>query len=65
MTEGKYNGSRHIFFNGTPSGQGMYKDGSGLHCTTYKDGKVYSECSCPASELVVAEEDRLVNAQLG
>lgn len=55
---GYYNGCRSIFFNGTPTGEGMYHDGSGLHCTGLKDGKVYVECSCPPSDLILAPEDK-------
>lgn len=55
-----YNGVRHIFFKGVPTGQGMYSDGSGLDCTTFKDGAVIQECPCDASELVLAPEDALV-----
>lgn len=55
-----YNSSRHIFFNGTPSGKGMYSDGSGLDCTYMKDGKHFEECKCPASDLILAPEDELV-----
>ena len=52
--DGKYTGARNIFFNGTPSGKGMYADGSGLDC-------VYAEeCNCPASDLVIAPENALV-----
>ena len=44
---GFYNGSRNIFFNGTPSGKGMFSDGSGLDCTQIdKDGKWIEECKC-------------------
>lgn len=56
---GFYNGSRNIFFNGevklkedgTPK---MFSDGSGVE-TTYK-----LECQCPASDLILAEEDTQV-----
>lgn len=57
-TEGKgYNGSRSIFFNGAPSGQGMYEDGSGLDCTTFVDGRIVHECDCKSDQLVLAPED--------
>lgn len=32
-----YNGTRNIFFNGEPSGLGMFSDGSGLDCTCVPD----------------------------
>ncbi len=60
VTNGRYNGSRNIFFNGAPSGEGMYSDGSGLHCTEVVDGQYVRECTCPGSDLVVAPEDSLV-----
>lgn len=59
-SNGHYNGSRNIFFNGTSSGKGMYSDGSGLDCTQIKNGKIVEECSCPSSELILAPEDELV-----
>lgn len=55
-----YNGRRGIFFNGTPSGKGMYSDGSGLDCVKVKDGVVVEECPCPTSTLILAPEDKLV-----
>ena len=55
-----YNGSRNIFFNGTPDGKGMYFDGSGLSCTMVKDDKIVTECDCPSSDLIRAPEDKLV-----
>lgn len=55
-----YNGTRHVFFNGIPSGEGMYSDGSGLNCTMIKDGKIIEECSCKGSDLILAPEDKLV-----
>jgi len=58
---GFYNGSRNIFFNGTPSGKGMFSDGSGLDCTQIdKDGKWIEECKCHSSDLILAPEDELV-----
>lgn len=57
---GGYNGLRHIFFNGTPSGKGMFSDGSGLDCTYFKDGKSIIECDCPTTDLILAPEDTLV-----
>lgn len=56
VTNGQYNGSRNIFFLGTPNGKGMYSDGSGLHCTTFTDKPIY-ECDCSSRELIVAPED--------
>ena len=59
-----YDGSRNIFFNGIPSGEGMYSDGSGLHCTRVQtiegETHVVHECSCKSSDLVRAPEDCLV-----
>lgn len=64
ITDGRYNGSRSIFFHGEPTGEGMFSDGSGLHCATYinKDGnpRVVYECQCPPSDLILAPEDALV-----
>ena len=60
ISNGTYNGTRNIFFDGTPSGQGMYHDGSGLDCTMIVDGKIVRECDCPPSDLVIAPEDALV-----
>ena len=57
---GKYTGERHIFFMGTPSGQGMFSDGSGLDCETFHDGHIVRECECPMSDLIIAPEDALV-----
>lgn len=58
---GFYNGSRSVFFNGTPSGKGMFSDGSGLDCTQIESsGKWIPECECPASDLILAPEDALV-----
>jgi len=58
--DGHYNGCRNLFFNGTPSGEGMYSDGSGLYCTKIKDGKLVEECQCSATDLILAPEDELV-----
>ena len=55
-----YNGNRNIFFNGTPSGEGMFFDGSGLDCVTVKDGVLVKECTCPIQDLILAPEDELV-----
>lgn len=56
-----YNSSRSIFFNGTPSGKGMYEDGSGLDCTcTLPNGEYVFECSCSSEDLIIAPEDALV-----
>ncbi len=52
---GYYNHSRNIFYNGSPDGDGMFSDGSGLHCTVTEP-----ECICSASELTLAPEDALV-----
>jgi hypothetical protein len=57
---GFYNGSRNIFFNGEPTGKGMYQDGSGLDCSQYfpmREDPIVKECSCPASDLILAPED--------
>jgi len=53
---GRYNGSRNIFFCGTPSGKGMYSDGSGLDCIGVR------ECDCPPDNLILAPEDSLVTS---
>jgi hypothetical protein len=53
-----YNGTRNIFFNGEPTGAGMYSDGSGLECSTYINGRIIEECNCPASDLIRAPEDK-------
>lgn len=63
--EGGYNGSRNIFFKGTPTGEGMYSDGSGLNCSQLikkEDGTMETvhECSCSSRDLVRAPEDELV-----
>ena len=58
---GHFNGSRHIFFGGFVGGQ-MHRDRSGVD-TILMDpltGDYARECSCPASDLVLAYEDRLV-----
>lgn len=60
-TEGRgYNHKRNLFFNGTPSGKGMYSDGSGLDCVKVKGNVLVEECSCPVSALMLAPEDVLV-----
>lgn len=69
--DGSYNGSRSIFFNGVPSGRGMYQDGSGLHCTKIvesrdAEGKItdmqlVEECTCGPGDLTFAPEDALVS----
>lgn len=64
-TEGHgYNHSRHLCFNGTPSGKGMYDDLSGLDCTTYlaESNTIIKECECEAVDLILAPEDSLVIA---
>jgi len=61
---GGYNGSRSIFFNGEPTGMGMFSDGSGLDCSAFfpdRENPVVVECSCPASDLILAPEDKLVS----
>jgi hypothetical protein len=68
--DGSYNGLRNIFFNGEPSGRGMYHDGSGLDCTTFVEerneagqvtgGRIVDECNCPPSDLIRAPEDAMV-----
>lgn len=65
VSNGTYNGMRNIFFNGVPTGEGMYPDNSGLECTTHlkrADGGLdwVAECACPSSDLMVAPEDALV-----
>lgn len=61
---GFYNGSRHIFFNGVPSGRGMYSDGSGLDTSHLDaDGRYVPECTCPASDLILAPEDAQVTPE--
>lgn len=57
-----YNHKRNLFFNGTPSGKGLHSDGSGVDCIYVKDGVVVEECKCPASDLILAPEDKLVTA---
>lgn len=59
---GGYNGCRNIFFNGVPSGKGMYSDGSGLNCTHTdpETGLYVPECKCPPNDLILAPEDSLV-----
>lgn len=53
--DGHYNGSRNIFFDGVPSGKGMFSDGSGLDCTI-----LVNECDCSSADLILAPEDSLV-----
>lgn len=55
-----YNGSRNIFFNGEPTGKGMFADGSGLDCDTFVNGQWIEECKCSARDLIRAPEDALV-----
>jgi hypothetical protein len=61
-TDGKgYNGSRNIFFTGTPSGHGMHDDQSRLSTTPFwPDGSIVEECACNTSDLVLAPEDAQV-----
>jgi len=58
-----YNGCRNIFFDGTPSGKGMFSDLSGLDCILFKDGQEIKECSCPSKDLILAPEDKLVKRE--
>ena len=60
ITNGGYNGMRNIFFQGIPSGRGMYADGSGLYCTEFDGNMLVRECSCSADLLELAPEDALV-----
>jgi hypothetical protein len=63
ITMNSYNGQRSLFFNGEPTGEGMYQDGSGLHTSKYfKDraDPVVRECSCNTDCLVLAPENKLV-----
>jgi hypothetical protein len=54
-----YNGLRRLFYNGKPSGDGMFTDGSGLHTTWVNDdGTPVRECDCPTSNLILAPEDK-------
>ena len=55
--EGGYNGMRTIFFNGRPTGEGLYHDGSGLHCSTFVEGEIVEECNCHPRDLIRAPED--------
>jgi len=60
-----YNGCRSIFFNGEPTGHGMFQDGSGLDCSTYfpdreGENKLIRECTCSPRDLIRAPEDTLV-----
>jgi hypothetical protein len=57
---GGYNSMRNIFFNGVPSSDGMYSDGSGLDCEMIVNGKIVDECKCPARDLIRAPEDKKV-----
>ena len=58
-----YNGSRHIFFVGTPvrnadGSAKMHADMSGVECT-WQGG----ECDCPPTDLIIAPEDSLVRRE--
>lgn len=55
-----YNGNRTLFFNGIPSGKGMYDDSSGLDCTMFKGDEMVKVCTCPPTDLIIAPEDKLV-----
>jgi len=60
-SDGSYNGARDIFFNGEPTGKGMYDDLSGLRCSRVrKDGTIVNGCDCPPKDLIFAPEDKLV-----
>lgn len=64
VTDGRYNGARSLGFRGTPSGRGMFADGSGLDCALVDaDGSPVEECDCPVDDLAVAPEDALVRRQ--
>ena len=70
ISNGGYNGARSLFFDGEPTGEGMYHDGSGLNCSTHipernEKGelvryRVVSECACSPRDLILAPEDKLV-----
>lgn len=60
-----YNGSRAIYFRGTPSGKGMFSDNSGLDCIRVKNGIVIEECSCSVRDLILAPEDKLGRTEDG
>lgn len=66
---GFYNGSRSIFYNGTPlknedGSPKMFRDKSGLDCSTHTGGVAYPECSCSSKDLILAPEDDLVMEQV-
>lgn len=54
-----YNHTRRISYCGTPTGQGMFSDGSGLDCMWTEP-----ECACPATDLIIAPEDPLVKREM-
>jgi hypothetical protein len=60
--DGSYNGMRSLFYTGVPTGEGMYSDGSGLHCSVIhpETKQVVEECNCSTSDLILAPEDALV-----
>ena len=64
--ENGYNHQRSIFFDGVPTGEGMYHDNSGLKCTQIiRDEKgeavdAVKECQCSSKDLIRAPEDILV-----
>lgn len=66
VTNGRYNGSRNIFFQGEPlknpdGSPKMFSDGSGLDCEKFRsNGTLVEECTCVAADLIVAPEDNLV-----
>lgn len=62
-SDGSYNGMRNIFFNGEPTGEGMFQDLSGLHCSIFSGGTLVRECECPPSDLTWAPEDALVKRE--
>lgn len=61
--DGSYNGSRNIFFDGEPTGKGMYSDGSGLDCSRFVGSKFVEECDCKPSALTRAPEDEFVRRE--
>jgi hypothetical protein len=62
---GGYNGLRNLHFYGRNSEPlEPFSDGSGFrHPPLWEDGSIVSECTCPASLLILAPEDALVTKQ--
>jgi hypothetical protein len=55
---GFYNGCRNIRFKGVFTGK-FYSDMSGTDCDwADEDGNYQPECDCPASDLILAPEDK-------